>query len=477
MTLNIMAVGTFVLNNNDIVQKLWSLSSVLRDDGMVYHQYMNELTYLLFLKIAEETHTESAFPDGYRWSDLNNKDLDSVLGFYRKMLTHLGEDAPNDQVRKIFAFPTTVFKHPQNLKFVISKINEIEWYSARTEGFGDIYEGLLEKNAVESKAGAGQYFTPRALIDSIVDIMRPAAGEIVQDPASGTGGFLVSADRSARARFGFRPKCEGIEIVEDTYRLCLMNLIVHGIDGNLIHGDALSEDYTALSPADLIVTNPPFGTRGGGGSPRRTDLAHPTTNKQLMFLQHIYNGLKDGGRAAVVLPDNVLFDAGVGQRIRTDLMRMCDLHTILRLPTGIFYAGVKTNVIFFTRNDRSSNNSQSIWVYDARTNVAPFGKRSPLTREFFRDFERCYGVDPHGKKRAATTAGIEDRWRNFRREEFVANGDNLDVRWLREDAGPEDGLARAEALTLDLIENFNSALRDVRKLSDLLSLSQNSSDG
>ena len=277
---------------SDIVQKLWSLSSVLRDDGMVYHQYMTELTYLLFLKIAVETGAEEALPEGYRWRDLVQADGEGQLGFYRKMLTHLGEDAPNPQVRQIFAFPTTVFTHAQNLRIVVDRINGLEWYSTQRDDFGDIYEGLLEKNAVEAKSGAGQYFTPRALIDSVVSLIKPMAREIVQDPAAGTGGFLVSAERYARAQSGGAGvRCQGIELVKDTHRLCLMNLFVHGVDAKLIHGDALSDDHTALDPANIIVTNPPFGTRGGGGSPRRGDLPYATSNKQLLFVQHIYRGL------------------------------------------------------------------------------------------------------------------------------------------------------------------------------------------
>jgi type I restriction enzyme M protein len=458
---------------SDIVQKLWSLSSVLRDDGMVYHQYMTELTYLLFLKIAEETGAEEALPDGYRWRDLISHEGEGQLGFYRKMLTHLGEDAPNQHVREIFAFPTTVFKHNANLRLVVDRINSMGWYSAQRDHFGDIYEGLLEKNAVEAKSGAGQYFTPRALIDSIVSLVKPRAGEVVQDPAAGTGGFLVSADRYARARSSSGgAHCQGVELVQDTYRLCLMNLFVHGVDAKLIHGDALSDDHRSLNLADIIITNPPFGTRGGGGSPRRNDLPHATANKQLMFLQHIYKGLAPGGRAAVVLPDNVLFEGNVAQRIRTDLMRECDLHTILRLPNGIFYAGVKTNVLFFTRNAEETSNSQSIWVYDARTGVPTFGRRTPLARDFFTDFERCFGEDPHGRDRAHAVTASDNRWKRYEREALRRDADNLDVRWLREEAHPEDGLAEAEEIAAEIVSNLQLALTEVRSVSDMIASAQ-----
>jgi type I restriction enzyme M protein len=450
----------------DTVQKLWSLSSVLRDDGMVYHQYMTELTYLLFLKIASETNTERALPQGFRWGDLIRVEGEDLLGFYRKMLTHLGEDAPNDKVRKIFAFPTTVFKHATNLRIVVDRINGLEWYSARRDGFGDIYEGLLEKNAVESKSGAGQYFTPRALVDSIVSLSKPRAGEVVQDPAAGTGGFLVRADRHARGVSRGAPAlCQGMEIVKDTYRLCLMNLFLHGMDVKLINGDALSDDHQLLDPADVILTNPPFGARGTGGSPRRRDLPHPTSNKQLLFVQHVYRGLRDGGRAAVVVPDNVLFESNAAQRIRTDLMGECDLHTILRLPGGIFYsAGVKTNVLFFTRRQSAGDNSREVWIYDARTNVPAFGKRSPLMREFFAEFERCFGGDPHGRDRRSSG----ERWRSFSRKELSARGDNLDIRWLHEEGRLENELPEADEIAAEILSNLSMALTEVEALTHLL---------
>jgi type I restriction enzyme M protein len=462
-----------VTANSDIVQKLWALSNVLRDDGMVYHQYMTELTYLLFLKIAAETGAERELPGGYRWADLVAQGGEGQLGFYRKMLTHLGEDTQNKYVREIFAFPTTVFKHAPNLRLVVDRINSLEWYVAGRDGFGDIYEGLLEKNAVEVKAGAGQYFTPRVLIDCIVDLVKPSGGEIVQDPAAGTGGFLVSADRRGRERSdGLRPLCQGIELVQDTYRLCLMNLFLHGIDAKLIHGDALSADHDSLDLADVILTNPPFGTRGGGGSPRREDLPHATSNKQLMFVQHIYRGLRENGRAAVVVPDNVLFEGNIAHRIRADLMNSCNLHTVLRLPNGIFYAGVKTNVLFFTRRDNDPANSRQVWFYDARTNVATFGKRSPLTREFFNDFEQCFGEDPYGGDRAAGQLGQNDRWRRYDRDHLRSGADNLDVRWLREESRPEDGIAEAEDIAAEVTSSLNAALSEMKTLSDLLSASQ-----
>lgn len=262
-----------------------------------------------------------------------------------------------------------------------------------------------------------------------------------------------------------------MEIVKDTHRLCLMNLFVHGVNARLIHGDALSEDHQHLDPADVIVTNPPFGARGGGGSPRRTDLSHPTANKQLLFLQHIYNGLKVGGRAAVVLPDNVLFEGNVAQRVRSELMHGCDLHTVLRLPRGIFYsAGVQTNVLFFTRKRPAALNSRYVWVYDARTNVPPFGKRKPLTRGFFEDFERCFGDDPEGRDRPHEPETSDSHWRRFSREEIAARGDSLDLTWLKEENGSALSEAPAiEDLSTEVAASLRSALDEIEALTTMLS--------
>lgn len=276
-------------------------------------------------------------------------------------------------------------------------------YSARHEGLGDLYEGLLEKNANEKKSGAGQYFTPRPLIDSMVAVMQPRREDIIQDPAAGTGGFLISANRfirqnsspdgwtEAQSRKYRRNTFYGMEFVQGTHRLALMNLMLHGLDSDpasagIRYGDTLSPEGEALPKATLILTNPPFGTKKGGGLPSRADFTFPTSNKQFAFLQHIYRGLKPGGRAAVVLPDNVLFESNVGRDIRRDLMDKRNLHAILRLPTGIFYAqGVKTNVLFFTRGETDKENTSEAWVYNLRANMPNFGKKTTLTREHFKD--------------------------------------------------------------------------------------------
>ena len=378
----------------DIVARLWNLCHVLRDDGVSYHEYVTELTFLLFLKMTQEIGIDARqLPDGFRWRDLEAREGTEQLDFYKKLLIHLGSHG-SARVQAIFANAQTCISKPKNLTTLVAAIDALDWYSAKEEGLGDMYEGLLERNASERKSGAGQYFTPRPLIDCIVHLMRPNAGEIIQDPAAGTGGFLIAADRLIKERtddlfdlteaqqyFQRHAAYVGMELVPDAHHLCLMNLMLHGIEGGVELGDTLSPEGQGLPHADLIMTNPPFGTKKGGGQPTRDDFTWPTSNKQLCFLQHIYRALKPGGRAAVVLPDNVLFEEGTGRAIRADLMDKCDLHTLLRLPTGIFYAqGVKTNVLFFTRGTTDKGNTRAVWVCDLRTNIPPFGKTSRLLK-------------------------------------------------------------------------------------------------
>lgn len=465
---------------HDIVQKLWGLCNVLRDDGITYHQYVTELTYLLFLKMMQETETEAVLPDGYRWADLVDEEGVEQLAFYRHLLIHLGNHG-SDRVQAIFANAQTFLKRPRNLKTLVESIAALDWYSARQEGLGDLYEGLLEKNANEKKSGAGQYFTPRPLIDSMTHLMKPQPGAFVQDPAAGTGGFLIAADRYIKQRtdelfeltetqqyFQRREAFYGLELVQDAHRLCLMNLMLHGIEGDVLLGDTLAPDGERLPKADLILTNPPFGTKKGGGLPTRDDFTYPTANKQLAFLQHIYRGLKPGGRAAVVMPDNVLFEENVGQSIRTDLMDKCDLHTILRLPTGIFYSpGVKTNVLFFTRGESDRRNTEAVWVYDMRTNMPAFGKRTPLTREHFEPFETAFGDDPIGKA-VRTGEGEEGRFRRFTREEIATRGDNLDIAWLRDESAGTEDLPDPEEIAAEITANLRLAMDEMEALTGLL---------
>jgi type I restriction enzyme M protein len=467
----------------DIVQRLWALCHVLRDDGITYHQYVTELTYLLFLKMTKETRTEDEIPEGYRWTDLETKEGVELLEHYRTLLVHLGSHG-SGRVQAIYANASTALRQPRNLRKLVESIDALDWFSAQQEGLGDLYEGLLEKNASELKSGAGQYFTPRPLIASIVAVVKPRAGERIQDCAAGTAGFIVSADQYIKSQtddlftlsereqaFQRREAFYGMELVPDAHRLLLMNAMLHGIEGDFVLGDTLSPQGSALPKADVILTNPPFGTKKGGGRPTRDDFTYPTSNKQLAFLQHVYRGLRPGGRAAVVLPDNVLFEEGVGVQIRADLMDKCDLHTILRLPIGIFYAqGVKTNVLFFTRGpvSKDSGNTERVWVYDLRANMPSFGKRTPLTREHFAEFETAYGNDPLGRG-ARVDEGAMGRFRCFTREEMRRRGDNLDITWLRdESATRHDDLPEPELIAAEIIAKLRDAMEELEGLSEAL---------
>jgi type I restriction enzyme M protein len=463
---------------SDIVSKLWNLCNILRDDGVTYMQYVTELTYLLFLKMMQETGQEHLLTEGLRWADLMAVSEPDLLRFYKQLLDGLGAPQSQSRVQAIFANAQTSLKQPRILKKLITSIDDLDWYSAKEEGLGDLYEGLLQKNSEEKKSGAGQYFTPRVLIDSIVALMQPQPGEMIQDPAAGTGGFLIAADRAIRAKtdnlftlseadqsFQRHQAFYGMELVQDAHRLLLMNMMLHGIEGMVTMGDTLAPAGQGLPKADLMLTNPPFGTKKGGGGPTRDDFTYVTSNKQLAFLQHIYRGLKPGGRAAVVLPDNVLFESGQGQSIRSDLMEKCNLHTILRLPTGIFYAqGVKTNVLFFQRGRTEKGSTKAVWVYDMRANMPNFGKRTPLMRSHFAEFEDCYGVDANGLS-DRVDQGEAGRWRCFSRSEIAARGDSLDISWLRNEAEERsEDLPEPEVLAAAAIGELEGAIGELQAI-------------
>ena len=412
------------MTNQEIVSKLWNLCNVLRDDGITYHQYVTELTYILFLKMAKETKAEEAIPEDYRWDKLTSYSGIELKKFYKELLTHLGENTKG-RVREIYQGASSNIDEPKNLEKIIKSIDELDWFSAKEEGLGNLYEGLLEKNANEKKSGAGQYFTPRVLIDVMTELIAPQPGERCNDPACGTFGFMISADRYVKnhtdelfdlpeelATFQVKEAFSGGELVHETHRLALMNAMLHNIEGKIVLGDTLSESGKAMTGFDVVLTNPPFGTKKGGERATRDDFTYTTSNKQLNFLQHIYRSLKSDGkaRAAVVLPDNVLFADGDGEKIRVDLMNKCNLHTILRLPTGIFYAqGVKTNVLFFTRGKNDEDNTKEVWIYDLRTNMQSFGKTNLLKEEHFADFIKAYQADDR-------TTVNDERWNCFTRE-------------------------------------------------------------
>ncbi len=458
------------MTTQEIIAKLWNLCNVLRDDGITYHQYVTELTYILFLKMAKETGAEKDIPEKWRWDTLAARSGLELKSHYRALLDALGSEGQGI-VRQIYAGASTNIDEPKNLEKIIKTIDELDWFSARQEGLGSLYEGLLEKNANEKKSGAGQYFTPRVLIDVMTRLTAPRPGERCNDPACGTFGFMIAAFQyvkdhtddlftltAEQADFEVKEAFTGCELVRDTHRLALMNAMLHGLESPITLGDTLSEIGKSMKNYDVVLTNPPFGTKRGGERAARDDFTYPTSNKQLNFLQHIYRSLRAGGRAAVVLPDNVLFADGDGEKIRCDLMDKCRLHTILRLPTGIFYAqGVKTNVLFFTRGRTDRDNTDEVWFYDLRTNMPSFGKTHPLAKEDFAGFEAAYTAADRG-------AVSDERWSRFTREEIREKGNTLDLGLMRdaslEDDTPIDPAESAETAARSL-EEAAALLRDV----------------
>ncbi|MBY7701268.1 class I SAM-dependent DNA methyltransferase [Vibrio harveyi] len=518
------------MTNNDIVQKLWNLCDVLRDDGINYSDYVTELVLLLFIKMVNES-TESGslkehpLPEGCRWTDLNDKKGMVLLECYKTILSTLatgkrieadpkGKDkfievqVHNDPlIMAIYADAQTRLREPRHLEQIIKRFDEIKgWFSDKSDGLGNLYEGLLDKNANETKSGAGQYFTPRALINSMVRCIKPQPGEVIQDPAAGTAGFLVTAheyvksitnnleDLSPHQQYVQKNKAYfGVELVPNTRRLALMNCLLHGMEGEeegvVRLGNALGEVGKEIPSSNIILANPPFGSsKGGDASISRDDLPYETTNKQLAFLQHIYLNLKPGGRAAVVLPDNVLFETGKGTDIRRDLMDKCNLHTILRLPKGIFYAqGVQTNVLFFQKGAITEN----IWVYDLRTNIPTFGKRTPFTEDYLKPFEKVFGDKPDGtspRQEGEWSFGIVDlddneadndenqegngdcinnsRWRCFSRDWIRdTKGNSLDISWLKDKNSVDvDSLPEPDVLARKAKKELEAALEQLDAL-------------
>jgi len=466
----------------DIVAKLWHECDTLQSAGVSYHNYVTELTFLLFLKMLQETKQDARLPDGFRWVDLSKREGMEQLEYYRRILLELGSEAATHDrtVLTIFTDAQTHIRQPKDLKALTTAIDKLDWFSAREDGLGDLYEGLLEKTTSATKTKAGQYFTPRPLIDCIVRLVQPRAGEIIQDPAAGTGGFLIAADSYIKQRTDnlyALPQAQiyfqrdhafvGYEWVPDTHRLCLMNLLLHDIEGPVACENTLSPAGEDLGKADLIMTNPPFNKQKG--TVNRADFSITAGERvgPMPFLEHVIRALKPGGRAAVVMPDSILFGDGKDRQLRRYLMDLCDLHTILRLPRGIFYApGVSTNVLFFTRGTADTGNTKAVWIYDLRNNMPAFGKTRPLTVADFAGFEVAYGSDPTGKA-ARTDEGETGRFRCFSREDLKARGDNLDITWLREtEVDAEDGLTEPEDIAAAIMGHLRAALTEMEALDE-----------
>lgn len=469
-----------------IVQRLWNYCNVLRDDGVSYGDYVEQLTYLLFLKMADEQekiiHKDSAIPKKYNWNSLQNLDGDDLEIHYRHILENLGKS--KGMLGVIFRKSQNKIQDPAKLKRLIELINDETWMGMDIDIKGEIYEGLLQKNAEDTKSGAGQYFTPRPLIKAMVEVTQPKIEKTICDPACGTGGFFLAAhdylsnktlDKDQK-KFLKNKTFKGWEIVDSTARLCVMNLYLHGIGD--VESPVTVTDSLISQPSehfDYVMTNPPFGKKssvtifnGEGKSAKesltyeREDFWATTSNKQLNFLQHIHSILKMNGSAAVVLPDNVLFEGGAGETIRKKLLMQCDVHTLLRLPTGLFYAqGVKANVIFFDRKPAAEKAwTTKLWIYDLRTNMHFTLKTNQLKHEDLKDFIGCYNPkNRHNRKEA-------ERFKCFDYNDLIARDKaNLDIFWLRDESLEDtENLPEPDVLALEIMENLESALDDFRAL-------------
>lgn len=467
-----------------IVQKLWNFCNVLRDDGVSYGDYVEQLTYLLFLKLADEqsklpTNRLSKIPPGLDWESLLKERGTELEDQYVKILRELSN--AQGLLGVIFRKSQNRIQTPAHLQRLIKLIDAENWSEMTADVKGTIYEGLLQKNAEDTKSGAGQYFTPRPLIKAIVALMQPEPMKTICDPACGTGGFFLAAyeyiSEKYRATLTREQKkflkfetFAGTDIVDNVVRLCVMNLYLHGIDGAespITTNDSLSKD--SGDRYDMVLTNPPFGNKSSvtiaiDGKKRnnasliyeRDDFWATTSNKQFNFLQHIKTILKEYGRAAVVLPDNVLFERGAGETIRQQLLKQFDVHTLLRLPTGIFYAqGVKANVLFFDKRPASEEPwTKKLWIYDLRTNKRFTLKTNPLQDTDLQDFITAYNPDNRD-------ARVEtERFRAFSYDELIEREHvNLDIFWLKEDSLEDAAdLPTPDVLIAEITENLEAAL-------------------
>ncbi len=481
---------------NQVVTKLWNYCNLLRDDGLSYGDYLEQLTYLLFLKMADEQTKppfarEPIIPAGLDWQSLLDRDGDELEVHYRHILDELGKHP--GMLGVVFRKAQNRIQDPAKLRrLIVDLIGQESWMILDADVKGDAYEGLLQKNAEDLKSGAGQYFTPRALIKVIVEVMQPQPGMTICDPACGTGGFLLAAQAYIIAHFLLDPdqkrhlrfdSLHGWELVDNTARLCAMNFLLHGIgspssDSPIRVDDALKGDPGVRF--DMVLTNPPFGKKSSitiinaDGEGERDDLAivrddfwATTSNKQLNFVQHVKTLLKINGSAAVVVPDNVLFEGGAGETVRRKLLQECDVHTLLRLPTGIFYAqGVKANVLFFDRKPASETPWTSrLWIYDFRTNQHFTLKQNQLKSEDLADFIEAYKPGRRGGRVES------ERFRSFSYEELAQRDKfNLDITWLRDESLEDmDNLPSPDILAAEIVEDLEAALVEFAAIAQSLS--------
>src|SRR5271157_1752133 len=475
--------------SSSIVQRVWNYCNVLRDDGMSYGDYLEQLTYLLFLKMDDENvqvlGKPSAIPAAYNWSSLRGKSGDELESHSRQILTSLGQGS--GLIPVIFRKSQNKIQDPAKLERLVELIDGETWIGLGIDVKGDIYEGLLERNAQDIKSGAGQYFTPRPLIKAIVDVMQPTPGMSICDPACGTGGFLLAAhdfiaannplDREQWQHLN-HDSLHGWEIVDNAARLCVMNLYLHGIGVNGGESPIHVSDSLAAHPGeyfDMVLTNPPFGKKSSvtfvtdEGEIRREaqnivreDFWTSTSNKQLNFVQHVRSILNMNGTAAVVVPDNVLFEGGAGEVVRRKLLHECDVHTLLRLPTGIFYAqGVKANVLFFDRKPASETPwTKKLWIYDLRTNIDFTLKTNPLARIDLDEFVANYHPENrHDRTPTFSAENPDGRWRVFTYDEVMARDKvSLDIFWLRDESLVDSAnLPAPDILAAEIVEDLRAA--------------------
>ncbi|QEM05695.1 SAM-dependent DNA methyltransferase [Mucilaginibacter rubeus] len=488
------------MTSSAIISKVWSFCNTLRDDGVSYGDYLEQLTYLLFLKMADEYskppyNRKLTIPDQYKWDSLTEKRGAELELHYSVLLRELAQQ--KGVLGQIFTKSQNKIQDPAKLYKLIDMIDRENWIMMGTDVKGDIYEGLLEKNAEDTKSGAGQYFTPRALIAAMVACIRPEPNKTIADPACGTGGFFLAAydfiadsanytlDKEQKEFLKYQTFF-GNEIVASTRRLALMNLFLHNIgdidsDNNISPADALISQ--SKDTYDYVLANPPFGKKSSQtftneeGEQEKEDLTYnrqdffaTTSNKQLNFIQHIRTMLKTTGMAAVVLPDNVLFEGGAGELVRKKLLETTDLHTILRLPTGIFYAnGVKANVVFFDAKPSAKEPwTKEIWYYDYRTNIHHTLKKNPLKLSDLQDFIDCYQAS-NRHKRVETfhpESNPDGRWRKYSYDEIIARDKtSLDITWLKDKSLADlDNLPDPDELALDILENLEAGLENFRSI-------------